>query len=110
MKVKALQAAFAVSLAAGTGAQAAQVAALIGDDTIVRIDTAAKKPTKSITVTSLNGALMGIDVRRGEGMLYGMVADRISGSGVRISSGAPINVTTGQCRNAPVLLAPIPHI
>ena len=110
MKFKALQAAFAVSLAAGTGAQAAQFAALIRDDTIVMIDTDAKKATKSMEVADLNGALMGIDVRRSEGMLYGTVADRICGSGVRISLGAPINVTTGQCHNAPVLLAPIPHI
>ena len=75
MKLTVLLAAAAVSLAAGTGAQAAQVAALIGDDTIVMVDTAAKKSTKSMKVTGLNGGLIGIDVRPSDGMLYGLVAD-----------------------------------
>jgi len=48
MKLKVLLAASAVLLAGGTGAQAAQVAALTGDDTIVVVDTSLKKTIKSM--------------------------------------------------------------
>ena len=75
MQLKVLLAASAVLLAGATGGQAAQVAALIGDDTIAIVDTAAKKATKSMKVNGLNGALIGIDVRPSDGMLYGLVAD-----------------------------------
>ena len=61
-------------LAGGTGAQAAQVAALTGNDTIAIVDTA-KKTTKSMKVTGLSGALVGIDVRPADNMLYGLIAD-----------------------------------
>ena len=56
-------------------AQAAQVAALIGGKTIAIVDTAQKKATKSMTVTGISGALVGIDVRPADGMLYGVVED-----------------------------------
>jgi len=75
MKLKVLLAASAVVLAGGTGAQAAQVAALTGDDTIVVVDTSLKKAIKSTKITGLNAGLIGIDVRPSDGMLYGLVAD-----------------------------------
>ena len=75
MKLKALLAASAVLLAGVTGAQAAQVAALTGDDTIVIVDTSLKKAIKGMKITGLNGGLVGIDVRPSDGMLYGLVAD-----------------------------------
>jgi Domain of unknown function (DUF4394) len=68
----------AASAAMGTfiaTAQAAQVAALVGGDTIAIVDTSAKKATKSMKVSGVNGALVGIDVRPADGMLYGVVAD-----------------------------------
>ena len=67
----------ATVMVAGTGfvAQAAQVAALIGNDTIAIVDTAQKKATKSMKVTGINGALVGIDVRPADNMLYGVVDD-----------------------------------
>lgn len=75
MTFKALLAASAAILASMTAAQAAQVAALVGNDSIAIVDTAAKKVTKTMKVSGLNGALVGIDVRPADGMLYGLVAD-----------------------------------
>jgi hypothetical protein len=75
MKFNYLLAASTILLIAGTAARAEQVAALIGDDTIAIIDTAAKKATKSMKVSGIAGALVGIDVRPADGMLYGLVDD-----------------------------------
>lgn len=75
MKFKYLLAASTIFLVAGTGAHAAQVAVLIGNDTIAIVDIDAKKATKSMKVTGINGALVGIDVRPADGMLYGLVDD-----------------------------------
>jgi hypothetical protein len=55
--------------------RAAQVAALVGSDTIAMIDTAQKKATGSVKVTGISGGLVGIDVRPSDGMLYGLVDD-----------------------------------
>lgn len=75
MTVKAfLAASTALVTLAGT-AQAAEVAALIGNDTIAIVDTTAKKATKSMKVTGVDGALVGIDVRPADGMLYALAAD-----------------------------------
>ncbi len=75
MKFTPLAAAFVGStLLAGT-AQAQSVAALLGDDTIAIVDVAAKKAEKAMKVSGLSGALVGIDVRPADGMLYGLVAD-----------------------------------
>jgi Domain of unknown function (DUF4394) len=75
MKCTTFLLATAACVATVTAAQAAQVAALIGNDTIAIVDTAAKKATKSMKVTGISGALVGIDVRPADGMLYGLVAD-----------------------------------
>lgn len=40
----------------GTAAQADTVAALIGDATLAHVDTAAKKVTKTVTITGIGGA------------------------------------------------------
>ena len=63
------------ALMTATAANAAQVAALIGNDTIAIVDTDQKKAIKSMKVTGINGALAGIDVRPADGMLYGLVED-----------------------------------
>jgi len=75
MELKALLAASVFTVAFGTAAHAAQVAALVGNDTIAIVDTKAKKATKSMKVTGINGALVGIDVRPADGMLYGLTTD-----------------------------------
>ena len=75
MKLNAFLATSAIVLALGLQAQAAQVAALIGNDTIAIVDTDAKKATKSMKIAGLSGALVGIDVRPADGMLYGLTTD-----------------------------------
>ncbi len=59
---------------AGT-AQAQSLAALVGDDTLVMVDVAAKSAGKPMKVQGISGKLVGIDVRPAEGMLYGVSAD-----------------------------------
>jgi hypothetical protein len=75
MELKALSVASVFSIALGTGAYGADVAALVGNDTIAVVDTTAKKATKTMKVTGINGALVGIDVRPADGMLYGLTAE-----------------------------------
>lgn len=76
MKFKALLAATAAFTAsAAVGAQAAQVAALIGNDTIAIVDTDAKKVAKTMKVDGIKGEIVGIDVRPADGMLYALAAD-----------------------------------
>jgi hypothetical protein len=75
MKARSLLAATAAFLMTSVAANAAQVAALIGGDTIAMVDTAQKKATGSVKVTGISGALVGIDVRPADGMLYGLVDD-----------------------------------
>lgn len=72
MTYKSVVAAVVISLAATGAARAADVAALVGNDTIAMFDTAAMKVTKSMKVTGLDGPLAGIDVRPADGMLYGV--------------------------------------
>jgi hypothetical protein len=66
-------AALAVSLPAA--AQAAQIAALWGDNSISIIDTEAKKVTKTWKISGVSGRVLGIDVRPADNMLYGVAAD-----------------------------------
>lgn len=75
MNFSSLFAASAALLMTSVAANAAQVAALVGGDTIAMVDTAQKKATGSVKVTGISGALVGIDVRPADGMLYGVVDD-----------------------------------
>ncbi|CAN5402387.1 DUF4394 domain-containing protein [soil metagenome] len=75
MKFSTIFAASAALLMTSVAVNAAQVAALIGNDTIATVDTAQKKATGSVTVTGISGALVGIDVRPADGLLYGLVDD-----------------------------------
>jgi hypothetical protein len=77
MKFAMVLAASGTIMMSVTAAQAAQMAVLVGDDTIAIVDTSAKKAIKSMKVTGINGALVGLDVRPADGMLYGLVADGI---------------------------------
>ncbi|WP_349509661.1 hypothetical protein [Afipia sp. Root123D2] len=71
MIVRSLVAASAALLMTSVAANAAQVATLIGGDTIAMVDTAQKKVTGTVKVSGISGALVGIDVRPADGMLYG---------------------------------------
>lgn len=75
MKFSSIIAASAALLMTSAAANAAQVAALIGGDTIATVDTAQKKATGSVKVSGISGALVGIDVRPADGLLYGVVDD-----------------------------------
>jgi hypothetical protein len=75
MSLRSLFAATTALLLTSAAANAAQVAALIGTDTIAMVDTAQKKATGTVKVTGLSGALVGIDVRPSDGLLYGLVDD-----------------------------------
>src|SRR3954447_17435367 len=75
MNFRSIFTASAALLLSSAAANAAQVAALIGGDTIATVDTAQKKATGSVKVTGISGALVGIDVRPADGMLYGLVDD-----------------------------------
>jgi len=75
MKFRSLFAAPAALLLTLGAANAAQVVALIGNDTIAMVDTVQKRATGSVRVTGIAGALVGIDVRPADGMLYGLVDD-----------------------------------
>ena len=75
MMLRSIFAASAALLMGSVAANAAQVAALIGGDTIATVDTAQKKATGSVKVSGISGKLVGIDVRPADGLLYGLVDD-----------------------------------
>lgn len=75
MTIKSILAATTALLIAGHAAQAAEVAALTGDNTIAIVDTAQKKVVKTWAITGVNGKVLGIDVRPADGMLYAVGAD-----------------------------------
>lgn len=71
-KIAGIAVAAAAGLAGATQAQT--IAALAGGDTLIHIDAAAKKVTKTVKVKGV-GKLAGIDVRPADGMLYGLAVD-----------------------------------
>jgi len=75
MKTSVLVLSLLAGVAFAAPASAQSIAALVGNDTIATIDASAKKVTKSVKVTGINGKLHGIDVRPADGMLYGLVSD-----------------------------------
>jgi len=75
MKLRSILLATIAATAFAGAANAASVAALVGNDTLAVVDTTAKKVTKTMKVTGLSGALIGIDVRPADGMLYGLTDD-----------------------------------
>lgn len=75
MKFTPLAAILVGSTVLAGAAHAQSVAALVGDDTIAIVDVASRKADRSMKVSGLSGALLGIDVRPADGMLYGVVAD-----------------------------------
>jgi hypothetical protein len=83
MRLSLFAASFLGATALAGAAQAETVAALVGDDTLAIVNTDAKKVDRTVKVSGISGALLGIDVRPADGMLYGVVSD---GSIVTIDS------------------------
>ncbi len=75
MTMKSILAASAALFITASAAQAAEVAALWGDNTISIVDTSQKKVVKTWNITGVAGKVLGIDVRPADGMLYAVGAD-----------------------------------
>lgn len=75
MHFRTILAASAAVLLTAAAAQAAEVAALSGDNTISIVDTSAKKVTKTWKIQGMSGKVAGIDVRPADGKLYALAAD-----------------------------------
>ena len=75
MHFRTILAASAAVLLNAAAAQAAEVAALSGDNTISIVDTSAKKVTKTWKIQGMSGKVAGIDVRPADGKLYAVAAD-----------------------------------
>jgi outer membrane protein assembly factor BamB len=75
MKFRTVLAASAAVIFSAMAAQAAQVAALSGDNMISIVDTSAKKVVKSWKIQGIAGKVVGIDVRPADGMLYALAED-----------------------------------
>lgn len=75
MKFRTILAASAALLIGASAAQAAEVAALVGDNTIAIVNTSTKKVEKTWNIQGIGGKVAGIDVRPADGMLYGVSTD-----------------------------------
>ena len=75
MNVKSMLAASAAMLMTTAAAQSAEVAALMGENTIAIVDTTQKKVMKTWNISGVSGKVLGIDVRPSDGMLYAVGAD-----------------------------------
>ena len=75
MTMKSILAASVALFITASAAQAAEVAALWGDNTISIVDTSQKKVVKTWNITGVAGKVLGIDVRPADGMLYAVGAD-----------------------------------
>ena len=75
MKVLTMLAASTAVLLGAVSAQAVEVAALSGDNTISIVNTDTKNVTKTWKIDGVSGRVLGIDVRPSDSMLYAVVAD-----------------------------------
>jgi hypothetical protein len=75
MNIRTILAASAAVLIGSVAAQAAEVAALTGDNTVAIVDTAKKAVTKTWKIDGVAGKVLGIDVRPADNMLYAVGAD-----------------------------------
>ncbi len=71
----AFSAALGVAMATAAPAFAGTVVALMGDADLAWVDSEARNVTGSVTVSGIEGRVLGIDVRPADGMLYGVFAD-----------------------------------
>ena len=75
MNIRTILAASAAVLIGSVAAQAAEVAALTGDNTVSIVDTSKKAVTKTWKIEGVAGKVLGIDVRPADNMLYAVGAD-----------------------------------
>lgn len=75
MTIRTILAASAAVLISISATQAAEVAALSGDNTISIVDTSKKAVTKTWKIQGVAGKVLGIDVRPADGMLYAVGAE-----------------------------------
>ncbi len=75
MNVRFVLAAVAASFAVPQAAQAASVAALVGDNMLSIVDSGAGKASPAMKIDGVSGKVLGIDVRPADGMLYAVTAD-----------------------------------
>ncbi|MBM3530968.1 MAG: DUF4394 domain-containing protein [Alphaproteobacteria bacterium] len=75
MKFRTVLAASAAVIMGVAAAQAAEVAALSGDNTISIVNTGTKSVTKTWKIQGIAGRVAGIDVRPADGRLYALAAD-----------------------------------
>lgn len=75
MNTRTILAASAAVLIGSVAAQAAEVAALTGDNTVSIVDTSRKAVTRTWKVEGVASKVLGIDVRPADGMLYAVGAD-----------------------------------
>ncbi len=75
MNIRTILAASAAVLIGSVAAQAAEVAALTGDNTVSIVDTGKKAVTKTWKIEGVAGKVLGIDVRPADNMLYAVGAD-----------------------------------
>ena len=75
MHFRTILAASAAVIISAAAAQAAEVAALTGDNTISIVDTSKKAVTKTWKIQGVTGKVVGIDVRPADGMMYAVGAE-----------------------------------
>src|SRR5258708_27452989 len=75
MQFRTMLAASAAVIIGAVSAQAAEVAALSGDNTISIVNTSSKSVTKTWKIQGVSGKVLGIEVRPADGMLYAGGAD-----------------------------------
>ena len=75
MNIRTILAASAAVLIGSVAAQAAEVAALSGDNTVSIVDTSKKAVTKTWKIDGVAGKVLGIDVRPADNMLYAVGGD-----------------------------------
>jgi Domain of unknown function (DUF4394) len=73
--IRTILAASAALLIGATAAQAAEVAALSGDNTVSIVDTGKKAVIKTWKISGMPGKVLGFDVRPSDGMLYAVGDD-----------------------------------
>ena len=80
MQFRTILAASAAVIIGAAAAQAAEVAALSGDNTISIVNTSSKSVTKTWKIQGVTGKVLGIDVRPADGMVYVITSDGTIGT------------------------------
>jgi hypothetical protein len=75
IRLLALAAAFAATACAATSVQAGSIIGLVDGKSIVTIDPSTRKVTGVAVIKGTDTAILGIDVRPGDGMVYGIASN-----------------------------------